>query len=137
MCRLALEIGAIGQDRQAGGAALCISAREAGWIEIRADHARTRRCLLDFGDQPVMPGLGCVVERGDEAARRRRFARGALHLTQGPRPFGARDLGALAVAKGRQNVAHAAASGALVIATSFSSERLAAPEAIDLAPIAT
>ena len=63
-----LEVELVGEHRQAGGAAGCIGAGMAGRIEIGADQALGRACLLDLGDQGE---AGRGIERVTEAARRR------------------------------------------------------------------
>src|SRR5690348_4826242 len=137
MGRFALEIGTIRQYRETRRAALSIGTGEGRRIEIRADEPRARGSLFDLGDEAEAPRLRGALQRGDEAARRRRFGGGTLDIAPGTRLPRERNLCTLAGNDAGENITHALASGALVIATSFASACFAAPEAIDLAPIAT
>ena len=54
--RRALEARAVGEHRQAGGAAQLIGAGDLGRVEVGADQALGRAGLLDLGDQRVLAG---------------------------------------------------------------------------------
>ena len=53
---LALEVGLVGQHRQAGRAAALVGAGERRRVEVGADQALAGRGLLDLGDQAVAAG---------------------------------------------------------------------------------
>ncbi len=90
----ALEEGRVGEHRQAGRAALGIGAGERRRVEIGADQALRRARLLDLGDERGAAGAGRRLDRGNEAAGRRRGAGAALHLGGRDGGLGGGDLGA-------------------------------------------
>ena len=67
---LALEVGLVGQDREAGRAAALVGAGQRRRIEVRPDQALAGRGLLDLGDQAVAAGRDGGLQRLGEAARR-------------------------------------------------------------------
>ena len=72
---VALEVGGVGQDAQAGGAVGLVGPGDRDRVEVVADDPGRGAGLLDLGDQPDRPRAG---ERGAEVAR-----------PAGPRPPGA------------------------------------------------
>src|SRR6185437_3553107 len=132
----ALEIGRVGQHREAGGAAGGVGAGEHRRAEIGADEAAARARLLDLGDEAVAARYDGMFECRDEPARRRARRRRRLDRGKGARRLGGRDLGALVGADAGEEIAHRGGAP-LVMATSRSSARRAWPEAIDCAASAT
>src|SRR5436190_23716478 len=110
---LALKRRCIGQHGEAGSAAGLVSARECRRIEIRADQAFRRACLLDLGDQRILASRVLALDRGKKAARRWRSLRGSFNLRQRARALSRCDLLALVCFDFRQDVSHAALDTAI------------------------
>src|SRR5262245_10254425 len=104
--RLALERRAVGQHRQAGGAAPRVGAPQRRRIKIRADQPSRWACFLDLGDQSVAAGREFAFDGAEEATRRRdRFG---LGLDRGERASAlrGRDLFALVGLDLGENIGH-------------------------------
>src|SRR6516162_9581219 len=133
----ALEIGGIGQHREAARAPRRIGTRQAGRVEIAANQSGAWRGLLDLGDQAIA-ALGEVpFECRREGPQLRRLGKRGKQRRLGERGLGARHMGALLGTDLREHVFHSAvtsaSAGALVRMTSPSSARRAAPESSDRA----
>ena len=73
---IALEVRAVGQHRQARGAASLVARRDRGRIEIGAQHAAARARLLDLRDDGRTTGRDLRAQGALEVARRGLRARG-------------------------------------------------------------
>ena len=60
---IALKIRHVGQHRQAAGPASLVGPGQRGRVEVGADQALRRACLLDFGDQRVAAVAVRVAKR--------------------------------------------------------------------------
>src|SRR5829696_3517295 len=120
----ALEGRPVGQHREAGRAALGIGAGERRGIEIGADEALRRACLLDLRDERGAVFGEVALDRRPEAARRRRLAGAPLDVLRRDPGFCGLDLEPLIGLDAREHVAH----GLFETAISRSSAPLAAPE---------
>ena len=89
---LALEVGLVGQHRQAGGATALVGRGERRRIEVRPDQALAGRGLLDLGDQPVAAGGDRGLQRLGEAARRFGRPGALLALALGDAPLAGVDV---------------------------------------------
>src|SRR6185437_16257507 len=109
-------------------AAPLVGARQRRRIEIGADQAAARACALDLGNEAVAARCHGVVERFDEAARRRGSGGLALERRHRALRLRLRDGAPLIIANAREHIAHAPLP--LVMATSFSKTRRALPSSI-------
>ncbi len=117
---MALKTRRVRQHRETRRAALGISARQRGWIEIGADHAARRARLLDLRDQrrPASTARQRVVE----PARRRLRLRLRLNGAPRPQPFSRRYFLAFV----GNDIGQHAHGAPRLMATSFCSARSAA-----------
>ena len=136
MLGAALERRRVGEHRQAGRAAGLVGARQRRRIEIGADQSLRRARLLDLGDQRVVAGRKLALDRGEEAARRRRRLGRRLDRRGRTRALRRRDLLALVGLDLGKDVGHPV-SQPFDTCTSRSRRALAAPELIDFAACAT
>ena len=130
-----LERGRVGQNREAGRAALRIGAGERGRIEVGADQPFRGTGLLDLGDQRRTAGGKLTLDSGHEAARGRSLGRPPPHRVGRDRGLGGLNLPPLVDLYPCKDVAHAAAL--FETATRRSSAALAAPESTACAARAT
>ena len=104
----ALERRRVGEDREAGGAALRIGAGQRRRVEIGADQALRRARLLDLGDErrAAFGEVPCRWPPQSRAAAARRAARRSISAG-GTAALGGGDLLALVGFDAGENVAHA------------------------------
>ncbi len=106
----ALERGAVGEDREAGGAARLVGPRQRRRIEVGADQPPGRARLLDLGDQGIIAAVEPALDRAQKAARRVGALGRLLHLAKRPRALRRRDLLALIGFDAGENVSHGSGS---------------------------
>src|SRR5690606_36588319 len=103
-------------------------ARDRGRVEVGAEHALGRARLLDLGDDRRAARHDRGLQRGGEAAHRRRFRVPRLELAQRQACAALGDFLALAVEDPLQD-GHGAAASERVASTNCTSFARAAPEA--------
>ena len=105
---VALKVGSIGQDREAGGSASRIGAGMVSGVKILADESLGRRCFLDFCDQRkaiCCPGFQC----GAKPARRRLHASARVEFGKAGFALACRNFAALGLADFGELVRHGTA----------------------------
>lgn len=106
---MALEVGRVGEHREARGTSSLIGGGVGGGREIGADQAFGGAGLLDLGDERE-GGCGLGAQGGFEAARGCLFARAGGEVCGGGGGLAGGDFGALGVADLGEHVGHCGAA---------------------------
>src|SRR5690606_29837646 len=106
-----------------------VAARDRGRVEVGADHALGRARLLDLSDDRRAARRDRGLQRGGEAAHRRRIRDPRLELAQRQPPTALGDFLALAVEDPLQD-GHGVPASERVASTNCASFARAAPEAM-------